>query len=399
MNIWASKLLIAFMTFIVFNCSDDSTKVTGGGSETEAGIQVSVLNSLEQPVPRAVVHVYERNNIAAAIDSFQCDLQGICNLKGLKPKSYLLRSDLEDLMSMSPLNLEDSYDSNTVISLYLAPPSSIQITSFKLDSSVSLARIGIAGFDKWDTLATDSSWKSSNIPLGEHILIVEGIHDDFQYKFDLGTETLVLPSSQVFNSQEPHSQVAHIIIDDFTDRGKMSDWSQKEGLLGNLWQYQGEVEHNGKSDSYAKDQNNLITSFINLADEGINWSKVKTYFNDIDTSEVGGLIIPAELDSSLLPYQEPYLDLVMDFYSTDLQPFQKVDSISLVLMSIGSNDFQIVALDAEQQSIDHTERIGTQGYHSFVTLTFKGNHENIHRLAFRSYGNNIIYGYIVAHVH
>lgn len=205
MKFWIKGFIVFVVTIISLNCSEDSSDITGGASETEAGIQVSVIQPNGNPLPQAKVWVSHRNIIGEAIDELICNQEGVCHISGLPDGQYLLRSDSPNLTSMAELNIQATQATYPNILLQLEKPSTIQIESFPLNTMNSKIRIGVAGFNQWDTTSVNDSWTSGQIAQGEHILVVEGLDevqvgliDFYPIKLTLFTvleeDPLVIPS-------------------------------------------------------------------------------------------------------------------------------------------------------------------------------------------------------------
>ena len=384
------------LLFVVLNaftqCTESSKTLAGGASETEAGIQVSVINLDGQAAPNAKIWLHDRAIVSEAIDSTLCDNQGICSFDSIQPGSYLIRSEFEQLMSMVELNISDRRDSVTTAVLQLAPPSQIKIESYQINHDDSIIRIGIAGFAHWDTIQVDQPWTSPIIPIGNHIIIMESSLESIQLITQVNDTIAILSITT-----EIESPPVHYILDDFYDRGDQTDWSIANNLIDETWQFQGEISINGGSDAYTKSATNSPHTFYNFSSLPVNWGNIQEYFVRLDTTMAGGILTPVNLDSTLLPSVEPYLDLITSFYTTQSHPFTHIDSVSLILYTNGTDDFQVIAFDSNQEVINSTIRVGTSGGWQWTTLQFSQINSQIRQLGFRNFGENTGMGYIVIH--
>lgn len=385
-----SFLFVVLNTFI--QCTESSKTLAGGASETEASIQVSVINLDGQAAPKAKLWIHDRVLVSEAIDSTVCDNQGICSFNSIQPGSYLIRSEFEQSMSMVELNITHSGDSVPTAFLQLAPPSQIKIESYQINHDDSIIRIGIAGFNRWDTIQVDQAWTSPSIPIGNHIIIIESSLESIQLTTQVN-DTITLLST----TTEIESPPVHYILDDFYDRGDQTDWSIANNLIDETWQFQGEISINGGSDAYTKSATNSPHTFYNFLSLPVNWGNIQEYFVRLDTTMAGGIITPVNLDSALLPTVEPYLDLVTSFYTTQSQPFTHLDSVSLILYTDGTDDFQVIAFDSNQEVINRSNRVGTSKGWQWTTLHFSQINSQIRQLGFRNFGESTGMGYIVIH--
>ena len=387
------RLTLVFLTLNFFTqCSENNSTLAGGASETEAGFQVSVLNAEDKPASLAKVWIHDRSLVSEAIDSTFCDAHGICNFDPLPPGSYLVRSEFEQLMSMEELFITASQDSVPLTVLQLSLPSQIEIKSFDINSDDSLVRIGITGFGGWDTVRVDQSWESSLIPVGDHTLIIESTSEPILLTAPVSEEKLVITTTS-----EAEAPPVHYQLDDFTDQLKQSDWSFAEGLTEDTWQFQGELDLKGSSDALVKTEDNSISTFLKMSETDVIWGDVPDYYWTIDTANVGGVAIMAKLDSTLLPDNKPYLDLVTSFYSTQAHPFTQIDSVSLMLITEGAADFQMVAFNSKQEVIDSTERVGTATVWEWTTLHFNQINFQTRQVGLRLYGKSTAFTLIIVH--
>lgn len=177
MKFWIKRFIILVIAVIIFNCSEDSINIAGGASETEAGVQVSVIQPNGAPLAQAQVWVSDRNSVGEPLQEVICDQKGVCHISDLPDGEYLLRSDSSDFTSMAVINTQALEDTNPDILLQLENPSTIQIESFSLNTMDSKVRVGVAGFNQWDTTSVNGSWTSGPLAQGEHILLVEGLDD------------------------------------------------------------------------------------------------------------------------------------------------------------------------------------------------------------------------------